>query len=1005
MSDEPIFEAEESGLWSTGGGIDLPDSVRYVGAIPQGAIDSEMPTIYLDAGVAARLQAEGQRSIAIDKEVAGILLGIRSPDSQQIRVSHIAVAEDEDSSPVHFKFTYSVWDDLIDQMEELSREAGQELLLLGWYHTHPNMSVFLSRYDLRTHRDFHRPYQFALVLAPQRGTERTSVGFFCNRGEGTPLLPGLCLYGEGSEAPLPWDFVTVASEDFEEGEVEEESTADESLSRHQIGEVGRANPHWLTLGEDAVEGPVLPILEGMACSMMDSSRDRIGVLLGTKCASDQVHITRVRFMGRTALDRDLERGELLGALRFMAQAFPATGEPKILGIVRIVAPRRLREGSVFDSREHNLAIAQLLSEVGYDVREVPFQVGLVLFPGIDPDRLLFQVFAQRQGTRPVFLKTFGALLPPTAASDGVYAPLPGPEWTLEQRPSMRLPLLLRASAGAAPTENLADTLRESVSAIGSSMDGATDRLLEPSPMLARVAAVAPVVDNHAEDTDAEGSADGIDWDQMARDEAQQQAEPGAFRRAVVLVGLFLLALVVGGGFLMSLVTGDGPGRSTIDESLKDGSAQPAEPGSGAGGEGAAPKATAALYKIDLLGCGRGPCSPFPAGSPHVQTVDLVRVHRQRAYLDKSLKPIEVWLERTDLRHPRRVRLTRRADGRDVRIYEVSRAGRDWARFWGGGESFEATLYVLPQGGELEGEGPGSELRATQTLRLRGPQNEEKDSKPTSDASEMGDESEALLGGEARTEVGKGGKWSWRGSGNSQRLRYDSTKRAFATKLIATGGEATGTWVLTYEGSGSNRLAVTTNVSGLRSRRGSLDLTRAVTELMREPTVNHHIGRFASEKSPAKIRIQPPDDEQPLLLTVGVTGVVAANAVEHKVCLMMSGPAGQVVTGRAGIAREGTLRPTFEAGAGRGECGDGGNTGRWMSAKFGPGRTLLQFINEGSDEVLSASKGVVQKYRLPAKWSKKEPSCLAITIYLAEGGWRQAAPKVVPLYELSGDQCE
>ena len=34
---------------------------------------------------------------------------------------------------------------------------------------------------------------------------------------------------------------------------------------------------------------------------------------------------------------------------------------------------------------------------------------------------------------------------------------------------------------------------------------------------------------------------------MARDEAQQQAEPGAFRRAVVLVGLFLLALIVGGG--------------------------------------------------------------------------------------------------------------------------------------------------------------------------------------------------------------------------------------------------------------------------------------------------------------------------------------------------------------------------------------------------------------------------------------------------------------------------
>ena len=106
-------------------------------------------------------------------------------------VSHIAIARDEDSSPVHFKFTFSVWDDLIDQMDRIGRDAGHEILLLGWYHTHPNMAVFLSRYDLRTHRDFHRPYQFALVLAPQRGTQQTSVGFFCNRGVGTPLLLGL----------------------------------------------------------------------------------------------------------------------------------------------------------------------------------------------------------------------------------------------------------------------------------------------------------------------------------------------------------------------------------------------------------------------------------------------------------------------------------------------------------------------------------------------------------------------------------------------------------------------------------------------------------------------------------------------------------------------------------------------------------------------------------------------------------------------------------------------
>ena len=169
--DEPVFFAEDTSEVATH--FDVPAEHQYIGKVDESSIDPEMPTIYLQWEVAKRLQFEGQRSIQEDLEVAGILLGTRSADDSVIKVSHIAVAKDEDSSPVHFKFSYSVWDDLIDQMEEMSNEAGEELLLLGWYHTHPNMAVFLSRYDLRTHRDFARPYQFALVLAPRVGTSQT----------------------------------------------------------------------------------------------------------------------------------------------------------------------------------------------------------------------------------------------------------------------------------------------------------------------------------------------------------------------------------------------------------------------------------------------------------------------------------------------------------------------------------------------------------------------------------------------------------------------------------------------------------------------------------------------------------------------------------------------------------------------------------------------------------------------------------------------------------------
>jgi proteasome lid subunit RPN8/RPN11 len=39
--------------------------------------------------------------------------------------------------------------------------------LVGWYHSHPKMSVFLSNYDLFIHNHFFpHPWQVALVIEP-----------------------------------------------------------------------------------------------------------------------------------------------------------------------------------------------------------------------------------------------------------------------------------------------------------------------------------------------------------------------------------------------------------------------------------------------------------------------------------------------------------------------------------------------------------------------------------------------------------------------------------------------------------------------------------------------------------------------------------------------------------------------------------------------------------------------------------------------------------------------
>ena len=73
-------------------------------------------------------------------------------------------------------------DSLVDLHEELEARYPQKLLV-GWYHTHPGMDIFLSGFDLWLHEHFF-PYawQVALVIEPQA----RHGGFFVRRPDGQP---------------------------------------------------------------------------------------------------------------------------------------------------------------------------------------------------------------------------------------------------------------------------------------------------------------------------------------------------------------------------------------------------------------------------------------------------------------------------------------------------------------------------------------------------------------------------------------------------------------------------------------------------------------------------------------------------------------------------------------------------------------------------------------------------------------------------------------------------
>ncbi|MBX3048994.1 MAG: Mov34/MPN/PAD-1 family protein [Anaerolineales bacterium] len=117
----------------------------------------------------------------LDNEVGGWLAGrhCQDPDTGQpyLVVEALLPAQQVRSGSTFLTFTHDSQVAMLAALEE--RYANKHIV--GWYHTHPRMSVFLSGYDLWLHRHFfpHR-WQVALVVEPHSHT----AGFFIRDKEG-----------------------------------------------------------------------------------------------------------------------------------------------------------------------------------------------------------------------------------------------------------------------------------------------------------------------------------------------------------------------------------------------------------------------------------------------------------------------------------------------------------------------------------------------------------------------------------------------------------------------------------------------------------------------------------------------------------------------------------------------------------------------------------------------------------------------------------------------------
>jgi proteasome lid subunit RPN8/RPN11 len=136
-------------------------------------------SVFLAQPAYARLHIHATSDL--DNEVGGVLVGQWCQDpatgSRFVVVENVLRARYTRQSSVHLTFTQDslvYFHDVIGQ-----RFAGKQVV--GWYHTHPRMGVFLSEYDTWLHNHFFPElWQVALVVEPYS----CLGGFFIRQNDG-----------------------------------------------------------------------------------------------------------------------------------------------------------------------------------------------------------------------------------------------------------------------------------------------------------------------------------------------------------------------------------------------------------------------------------------------------------------------------------------------------------------------------------------------------------------------------------------------------------------------------------------------------------------------------------------------------------------------------------------------------------------------------------------------------------------------------------------------------
>jgi proteasome lid subunit RPN8/RPN11 len=130
-----------------------------------------------------------------NNELGGVLIGNVYKDKDDrlfIVIKNNIIAESTNASLSRLTFTHETWEKINENLEK----DFPNQKILGWYHSHPGHSVFLSTYDVFIQDNFFNlPYMTAFVYDPIISDR----GFFYKDASGIKKSEGYFIYGDRPE--------------------------------------------------------------------------------------------------------------------------------------------------------------------------------------------------------------------------------------------------------------------------------------------------------------------------------------------------------------------------------------------------------------------------------------------------------------------------------------------------------------------------------------------------------------------------------------------------------------------------------------------------------------------------------------------------------------------------------------------------------------------------------------------------------------------------------------